>query len=168
MLQRKPSLYSQRRRAGGLLLYLAALLGGSVHADNASLSVSAVIPTKNTCKFNASNLTLAFGTIDPTQASNITATATAGFVCNGASPSATFQISAADGMYPAGPGTRRMRHGSLATEYLPYAISMTPTSATVPKGSAQVLTVTGTLQPIHFQNAQPGSFQDTVVLTITP
>jgi spore coat protein U-like protein len=164
-LKRSP--LSRTVAALALPLVLAAF-GEAAQAESATMTVSAVIPSKNICKFSGGTLALPFGTIDPATGSNITATATMGFTCNGSSPFATFGISAGDGLYSAGPSARRMQHQTLAGTYLPYQLSWTPTSATVPKGSAQVLTVTGTLQPSSFQSALPGSYQDTVVLTLTP
>ena len=49
-----------------------------------------------------------------------------------------------------------------------YSLSLTPTSATVPRGVDQTLTVTGTIQPFEFQNVRAGTYQDTVVITLTP
>lgn len=150
-----------------LSLVLAAFVG-TAQADSSTMAVSAVIPSKNVCKFSGGALALPFGTIDPSAGANINAVATMGFTCNGSSPFATFGITAGDGLYSSGPSARRMQHQTLAGTYLPYSLTWTPTAATVPKGSAQTLTVTGTLQPSNFQSALPGSYRDVVVLTLTP
>jgi spore coat protein U-like protein len=157
-----------RKAARAVLSLVLAAFGGAAQAESATMTVSAVIPSKNVCKFSGGTLALPFGTIDPATGSNINATATMGFTCNGSSPFATFGISAGDGLYSSGPSARRMQHQTLAGTFLPYSLTWTPTAATVPKGSAQVLTVTGTLQPSNFQSALPGNYQDTVVLTLTP
>lgn len=144
-------------------------LAGQVHAaGSGSLGVSAVVPSKSNCKFNAGALVLDFGTIDPASGSNATATATKTFRCNGSAPIATFSISANDGLYSSGPGARRMRHSSVITEFMAYAVSLSPTSASVPKGVDQTLTVTGTIQPFQFQDVRAGLYQDTVVITLAP
>lgn len=61
-----------------------------------------------------------------------------------------------------------MQHTAFPGEFLAYALSLSPTSATVPKGVAQTLTVTGTIQPFEFQNARAGGYLDTLVITLTP
>ena len=151
---------------GSLLL---AGVGGSVQAaGTGSLAVSAVVPSKNVCKFSAGSMALNFGTVNPASTVDSTATVTTGFSCNGSAPLATFFISAGDGLYSTGPGSRRMRHATIATEFMAYSLVLSPSSATVPKGSVQTLTVTGTIQPFQFQNVPAGTYQDTVVITLTP
>lgn len=145
------------------------LFNPGAHASGTgAVGVAAVVPSKNNCKFNGSALTLDFGSIDPASASNATASATLTFVCNGAASLATFFISANDGLYASSVGARRMRHATATLEFLPYSLTLSPTSATVAKGVNQTLTVTGTIQPFQFQNAQGGAYQDTVTLTISP
>ena len=61
-----------------------------------------------------------------------------------------------------------MQHTTIATEFLPYSLSLSPTSATVLRLVEQTLTVTGTIQPFQFQNAASGVYRDTVVITLTP
>ena len=152
-----------------LLAFLLVGLACPAHsADSGSLGVFAVVPSKNNCKFTGGAITLNFGNIDPASPANATASATSAFTCNGSAPLATFFISAGDGLYSSGPGARRMQHTAFPGEFLAYALSLSPTSATVPKGVAQTLTVTGTIQPFEFQNARAGGYLDTVVITLTP
>jgi len=153
------------------LLPWALLLAGLpniAQAGSASLAVSAVVPSKSNCKFNAGATVLPFGTIDPSSVSNATATMTRTFQCNGAAPLAIFSISAGDGLHASGPGARRMQHTTIPTEFMAYALTLSPASATVPKGTDQTLTVTGTIQPFEFQNVRAGAYQDTVVITLAP
>lgn len=147
---------------------LLAVEAPALAADTGSLTVAAVIPSKSNCKFNFANLPLAFGTINPAQTVPISTTATGSFVCNGSSAQATFLITANDGQNATGAGQRRMQHQAQPTNYLRYGLAWTPTSATVPKGVNQTLTVTGTVQPEDFSMAVPGAYQDIVVLTIAP
>lgn len=132
------------------------------------MAVSAVIISKSNCKFNAGAMALPFGTIDPASTVNATATASATFRCNGSANPATFFISAGDGLHSTAPGARRMQNTTAPAEFMAYALSLTPTTATVPKGQNQTLTVTGTVQPFEFQNVPAGAYQDTVVITLTP
>jgi spore coat protein U-like protein len=150
------------------LMLLAGVSGCAQAADTGSMAVSAVVPSKSNCKFSSGSMTLDFGNVDPASTIDATATASAGFTCNGSAPLATFFISAGDGLYSTGPGARRMRHTTVATEFMAYSLALSPTSATVAKGSAQTLTVTGTIQPFQFQNVFAGAYQDTVVITLTP
>jgi spore coat protein U-like protein len=149
-------------------MLLAGMANLALAAGNAPMTVSAVVPSKSNCKFGAGALTLPFGSIDPASLANAPASASVSFTCNGNAALATFSITAGNGLYSTGPGLRRMRHATILTEYLPYAISLSPVSATVPKGSAQTLTVTGTIQPFEFQNVAAGAYQDTVVITLAP
>lgn len=165
-------MHVRRAAIRGIRCLGAALLAAAVvaaHADSASITVTAVVLSKSNCKFSGGGaMTLAFGTINPSSASNATATATRNFSCNGSAPNATFLISAGDGLYASTPGVRRMRHGTTLTEYMTYGLALSPTSATVPKGSTQTLTVTGTLTPTDFGNVLSGSYSDTVAITLTP
>lgn len=153
------------------LLLLAAGLAGAAAAQAAgssAMTVSAVVLSKSNCKFSGGAMILDFGTLNPASSANATASASIGFSCNGSAPMATFAISAGNGLHSSGPGARRMRHATVATEFIAYSISLSPTSATVPKGVAQTLTVAGTIAPGAFQNATVGTYSDTVVITLTP
>ena len=87
---------------------LFALAGTGVRAaDNVSVVVSAVVPSKNNCKFSSGTLALPFGNVDPASVVNATASASTIFRCNGSAPLATFSITIGDGLYPT-PGSRRM------------------------------------------------------------
>lgn len=153
---------------GVLAALLLASLAGAAVADTGSLAVSAVVPSRNNCKFSTGTLILDFGLINPASTANATATALSTFRCNGSAPLATFGLTVGDGLHSSGPGARRMRHATTLTEYLPYALSVTPTSGSVAKGVDQNVTITGTIQPFEFQNARAGAYQDTVVLTVVP
>lgn len=146
-----------------------AFMGGLTQAaGNGSMTVSAVVVSKNNCKFSSGTMALNFGNVDPASTVDATASASTGFTCNGSAPTVTFFISAGDGLYSTGPGVRRMQHATVATEFMAYSLGLSPSSATVPKGSAQTLTVTGTIRPFEFQNVRAGTYQDTVVITLTP
>lgn len=137
-------------------------------AGTSSLQVTAVVLSKSNCKFSSGAIpTLDFGVVNPSSGSTITQSVTKNFTCNGSAAIASFAISADTGLYPSG-GVRRMRHASTLTEFMAYAVSLSPTSGTVPKGSLQTLTVTGTLTPSDFGDAIAGGFADTLVISITP
>lgn len=144
---------------------LAGLGNLAQAAGNGSLAVSAVVPN---CKFSPGAVTLAFGNLNPASTVDATATASRNFTCAGRAPMATLFISAGDGLHSTGPGARRMQNTGFPAEYMTYSLSLSPTSATVPKNVAQTLTVTVTIQPSEFQNMRAGVYQDTVVVTLVP
>lgn len=151
-------------------LALAALCCGStVQAESGSLAVSAVVLSRSICKIDGpSSLALAFGTIDPASLTSVTATVSTTIRCAGTDKFATYSLAAGSGQNPLGAGDRRMRHGAVITEYLPYSLSVSPASATIPKGATQLITITGTITPAQFQNARAGFYSDTVAFTLTP
>lgn len=151
-----------------LCLWLLPFAGRSLGANMAALSVTATVLSKSQCKFNSSAATLNFGTLDPTNPVAATATTTLPIVCHGSAPNATFQITDNDGLYATGPDARRMRNQNVTTAFIPYQLSYAPASGTVPKGSVQTLTITGTIQGTGYQTAVAGTYSDTVVLTIAP
>lgn len=157
------------------LLFVACLLAGTdpALADGSSLSVSAVIVSKNNCKFASGTAPAAVVTnngtaIDPSLATTATGTATAKFTCNGASSSATFTVTANDGAHASGPGLRRMQHATVATEFLPYSLAFSPASATVAKGTPVTVTITASVLQAGFQDALAGAYSDTVAVTVSP
>lgn len=144
------------------------MAGGTQAADNGSMLVSAIVPSKSNCKLSAGSLTLAFGNIDPGSLVDALATGSTGFVCHGSAPIATFAISADDGNFFSGPGIRRLRHTTMPTEFMRYSISLSVESGTVDKGVAQTLTLTGNIRPIEFRDVQAGAYQDIVRITLVP
>lgn len=137
-------------------------------AEAETLNVSATVISKNVCLILAGATTLNFGAIDPAGTADITRTATMRFMCFGSSPMATFAFSSNDGMYETGPGANRMRNNVVTTEFLPYNISLSPQSGTVPRWSLQTLTITGTVTSPNYRSAYVGNYRDTVVISINP
>jgi spore coat protein U domain-containing protein, fimbrial subunit CupE1/2/3/6 len=157
-----------------VLAVLAALgVGLSVlpagAADTKQLSVTAVVLSKSNCKFStntASNLD--FGTLNPASGSTVVQSTSFNARCEGSANPATFTITQNSGLHETGPGLNRMRHVSVATEFIPYSLAINPSSGTVPKGEIFPITVTGTVLGPSYQNALVGNYSDTVVLTIDP
>ena len=138
------------------------------HAASNNLSVSATVVSKSLCKFNTASSTLSFGALDPGSASDKTVNTTTTFSCGGSAPTAAFAITHDSGLYETGPNAPRMRHGTVTTEYLPYTLTLSPSSGTAPKNVNQTLTVTGTVRGTDYAGAYAGNFADTVVITIAP
>lgn len=157
------------RKPLALIASLLALAGTVAQAaDNGSVVVSAFVPSKSNCKFNSGTLALPFGNVNPASVVNATASASTTFRCSGSAPLATFSITASNGLYSTAPDARRMQHATVPTEFMAYSLTLSPTSATVRKGVDQTLTVMGTIQPSAFQNVPAGTYQDTVLITLTP
>ena len=87
--------------------------------------------------------------------------------CQGSAATASYAITADNGLYGTGPGQPRMRHAVTPTEFLPYTLN-TPLTGTAPKNVDTNVVITGTITPAQFQNALAGNFSDTIVLTLLP
>lgn len=132
------------------------------------LTVTATVLSQSNCRFQTSTATLSFGTIDSGGILNASASSAVTFKCTGSAPSAAFFISHDNGLHASVVGTRRMQHTTLPTVFLPYQISASPQTGTVPKNVDQTVTLTGTVLATDYQSARAGSYADTVVLTISP
>lgn len=151
-----------------LLLLLTVAPPAVTAASTNTLTVSATVISKSKCKFNSATATLNFGALDPGNPVDIAQDTTVTFVCNGSAPIAAFAITTDDGLYETGPGANRMRHATVLTEYLKYALALSPANSTVPKATNSILTITGTVAGADYQSAQIGNYADTVILSITP
>jgi len=148
--------------AMGLGLPGAAAQAAGTH----EVLVNAVIVSKSNCRFNAAGSTISLS-IDPAATGNLTATGSITIRCVGSAATASYAVSNNNGLYGSSPATLRMRHATLATEHLGYAMSYPPSGMT-PKNTNTTFTVTVSVAPADFQNMVPGSYSDTVILTITP
>lgn len=147
---------------------LAVLIARTAGAASGTITVSAVLLSKSVCKFRSTAAALDFGMLDPGNAVDVTANTSLEFRCMGSVPIATYAVTDDDGMHETGPNANRMRHLSVPTGYLPYSMTVSPDSGTVPKGEYRTLTVSGTVRGPDYRNALPGSYSDTVVITINP
>lgn len=132
-------------------------------ADIGALSVSATVLTKSNCKFSTTIGDLIFGTIDSGGTADVSATASLTFRCNGSAPIATYLISDNDGA-----NASKMAHTTLAGNFLPYELSYTPTTGSVPRGDPVTLAITGTVRSSDYRAAMAGAYSDTVILSILP
>jgi hypothetical protein len=158
------------RAAGKTLALLAGAAACAAQAaDTGSLVVSAVVLSKSNCRFSGtSSATLNFNSISPAATADAVATSSLVIRCGGSAANATFAIAAGDGLFAAGAGAPRMRHAATVTEFLPYTISLTPASATIPKNTDQTITITGRITPTQVAGAIAGSFSDLVAITLAP
>jgi spore coat protein U-like protein len=148
-----------------MLIFMAVSIG---YAASSTVSVTAVVLSKSNCKFNSATAALNFGNLDPTTPIDRTITTSITFICHGSANPATFSITDDDGLYKTGTDANRMRHTTVITEYLPYSLTLNPTSGTVPKNTNQTLTISGTVKGTDYQNAYVGNFSDTVIISISP
>jgi|SRR5208337_2474887 len=124
------------------------------------MTLSGVCFGAPSCNFTSTSSTLPFGTLNPASSANATATMTIGVTCTG---NPTWFLTSNNGLYYTGT-TKRMRHQTVLTEYLPYSVIFSPTSGK--KGTN--ITATGTILNSDYINAYIGSYADQVTLTITP
>lgn len=152
-----------------LALLACALACTAQAAGSGSLSVTAVVLSKSNCRFSGtSTATLNFNSISPAAVADAVATSALVIKCGGSAASATFAIAAGDGLFATGAGAPRMRHLVTATEFLPYTLTLTPASATIPKNIDQTITITGRITPAQVAGAIAGTFNDTVAITLAP
>jgi hypothetical protein len=145
-----------------LLCAASSALAGGGH----SLTVSAVVPSKNNCRFSGAGSTLSLS-VDPAGGAAVAASTSLSIRCLGSSAVATWSLSANSGLYGVSPAALRMRHGTNLAEFLPYVLSF-PASGSVTKNVWQDITVTATVAAADYQNARPGAYSDTVALSLLP
>jgi spore coat protein U-like protein len=135
-------------------------VSGFAAADTQNMAVSASISAK--CKFDTTVApTMAFGSIDPSGGSNVTATANIVYNCtNGTSPTSLAPT--------AGGLNRTMTDGG--SNNLSYTLAFDPVVAGsgFSAGKAKTIEVTGTITPAQFNDAVAASYNETVGLTILP
>ncbi len=151
------------------ILVLLFLAGDLLAADTNTLNVSATVLSNSVCNFRPPKTsTLNFGNLDPTNPIDVTVSTTATIRCAGNAANATFFISDDDGLYETGPDANRMRNAVVLTEFLPYSLALSPITATIPKNTDQIITISGTVLGADYQTAYVGSYSDTVIITVAP
>lgn len=130
---------------------------------------SAVFAAGPNCRFQARNLAVDFGVLNPADARTVAAPAVAVSLhadragdCTGVN----FVISADEGLHFG--RTRRMR--SAAGAFLPYTLEGIPTRPQPGPGDGVYVrfSVAAKLQALDYINAPAGVYRDTVILTISP
>ncbi len=153
--------------AAVLAIPMASSIGRA--AEVGTLTVSAVVLSRSNCRFvNGPAMNLNFGALDPGNPVDVSRSATVDYVCRGSAPIATFAFEDDGGRNETAPGARRMRHATLAAEYLPYDLTYSPPSGTVPRNVRRTLTVTGTVNGSDYTGIAAGNYSDTVVISILP
>ena len=160
----------QKRTACSFILVIALIFtaGQSLAAGPTSVDISAVVLSKSICRFVTNATTLPFGNLDPSNPVLVNGTATLTFRCQGSADPATFLMSSDDGLHSLAAGAPRMQHVTTPTEYIPYTVSLSPVSGTVPKNVFQNLTITGSIPGANYQAAIAGDYADTITISIIP
>jgi len=153
--------------AACLTMSTSAFAGGTT-----PLTVNAKI--SGVCKVTTAPGTLDFGTIDPSGASNITASATFVMKCtNGTTSTAATDNNGAN----FSGGFKRMQHSATGTAYLPYAITYSGDTGFAGAGfggaaATKTVTINGTVLVADFAGALATTgaqvYADTVQITVNP
>jgi spore coat protein U-like protein len=138
------------------------------YAATGTITVTAVVLSINTCSVSTSNLNLDVGALDPENPVDINVGSSFDFSCIGNAGSPTITVTDDDGMYEAGIDLNRMRHVKEITEFIPYSLTVTPPAGPVPLGVDHSLGVIIFISGSDYKYAYAGTYEDTVVVTITP
>ena len=136
---------------------LACAAGLATAAGSTTLAVTASV--NGVCKFSAITQPLAFGAIDPSLTTDVTASASVLYKCTNKTTSLGITAPA---------GQRTMLSG---TDTLLYTLAITgDKSQGLGFGTGKDLTATvnGTITAAQYQNAAVGSYTENVTLNITP
>lgn len=137
------------------------------HNASRAVAVTLTVVSKSNCKFTTLPVgALAFGPLDQTRTAPASVSLAAEFKCGGTAKQATFVVRASNGLHHDGV-TRRMRDAA-GVHYLPYDVSLTPTTATVAKNAPVPLTITALIAVPDFQDAFAGSYSDSITVSVDP
>jgi len=144
---------------------LIVIITGSVAmaAGTNTLTVNATVV--GTCNFNTATSTISF-TLDPNSSADGTATTVPTFWCTRGT---TVTPTTDNGKNFSG-GSKRMKSTANPTEFIPYSVTLTPSSTSGSGKSTPInLTVTGTVLNADYVSALAANdYTDTVVITIKP
>ncbi|MDP2257915.1 MAG: spore coat protein U domain-containing protein [Polaromonas sp.] len=138
---------------------LTCAAGLAAAADSQTLGVTASVTA--TCKFSATNTSLAFGAIDPSLTADKVVTANVLYKCSKGTPSTGVTASG---------GTSRSMTGP-SSDTMAYTLGFsgdTQTGKGFGSGQDLTLVVTGTITAAAYQNASAGAYSENVTLNITP
>jgi spore coat protein U-like protein len=148
---------------------LSLHIGKAWPAPPINIDVRATILSSSNCKFRPpKSATVDFGILDPIGGGDVTVLSSLTIRCQGNDPLATFFITDDDGQYDTGPNANRMQHTVDPTQYIPYTLTLSPDTATIPKGVDQIIDITADLLGVDYQGAIAGIYTDTVTVTVNP
>lgn len=132
------------------------------------LAAAPALALNDSCSFRGGGAALAFGSLDPSAASNVTVPVTLGTLEVGdcKPDTQTLSITADNGQNFSG-GTRRMSNG--AGGYIAYSLTGLPLTANRPGNNRYAaFTFSGSVLGTAYQNATAGSYSDVVIISVTP
>jgi hypothetical protein len=141
-------------------LSFPALLAATIRVCVAAVALGAMASADAapTCDFRVAQPTTAnFGAIDPRLATTATFTVTLQIKCTGGG-GAVFSITGAN---DTGPGAYRLKHNTVAGEYMAYSVTTVIVADTSIQLNGQLLATT-------YQNAYFGPYSDTLTVLVTP
>lgn len=156
------------RRALGIAGIIVMFALEPALAATGSLGLQAVVLSKSRCRFATTTGTVPFGTLDPSAPTTVTQNLSLTIRCGGSEPLATFLISDDDGLYETGLDGNRLQHATIPTAFIPYTLSYTPTSSTIPRNTDQIIVVTAGIDASAYATQPAGNYADTVILSISP
>jgi spore coat protein U-like protein len=137
----------------------AVLLLGTLLLLAASGAASA-----QSCSFQGAPAGIAFPSLDPSNATVVTASTNVDIKCTGKGvpPPAGWAFSDTYGVNP----NLQMKHATM-NAFIPYSVANPPLLVTG-AGANQTYQVTATILPASYVNAYAGTYSDTLVISITP
>ncbi len=141
-------------------------------ADLSNVAVSATILNGGFCIIITPSTTLSFGNLDPASPVNVNTSTTIDIWCFNFpffTPT-VYLTNDDDGLHATGLNAPRMQHTAVPTEYLPYTMSITPQSASIPSWTLVTLDINATVLGTDYQGSSviPGDYQDSVTINIIP
>lgn len=123
----------------------------------------------NDCSFQASGLSLSFGTLNPASGSNVTVAMTpstlGASLVGDCAPGQNLLISGDNGLNFN--GSRRLQNMA-GTDFIAYSLNLPWTARGPGNGAYTNFTFNGTLLWSAYANASAGSYSDTVMISVTP
>jgi spore coat protein U-like protein len=145
-----------------VVMTIVALAGVAMALDSNTLTVTASVV--GTCKFNSATSTLAFGSLDPSAASDANLSTSVQFWCT----KGTIET-LTPGQGNNWSGTSRQIKDAVSGDVIPYGLILTPDgSANAGPASPRTLTIAGSILGTDYTTVSAGDYADTVTITINP
>ena len=147
--------------AAAAMALVIAMSGTAMALGNQTVTVNATVV--GVCQFLTGGA-ITF-TLDPSVGGPVNGTVTQPtFWCT---RGASWTMTDNDGLYFSA-GTRRMRHATSLTDFIPYSFTYTNTGTGSGRSTAITMDIASTVAAADYLDALAGSYADTVTLTINP
>ena len=142
----------------------ATLLAPAIARPAVTGPLAVGVNASGNCQFHGRSTALAFGDLEPPTGRDASATASLIFKCT---RGATWSVTDDGGLHEQSAGAFRMRHATLDA-YLPYRLTYTNATGTSQGAQfEQTLSIEGLVRGAAYASAPPGSYADTVTITIS-